>query len=577
MKLKPQFRELSISGFDAEKRTIELSFSSEDPYERWWGIEVLGHDSENVDLTRLNNNAPLLFNHNRDQYIGVIESAYIKDKRGCSVVRLGTNDQANQIFQDIKDGILSKVSVGYEILEMRLESESNGVETYRVTRWKPYEVSIVTIPADDTVGIGRDAELTEKEITIKSNKREVKKMDPEVNVEGVKAEAVKSDRARVQEILAIGEKYQLQDMAREACSNGESLDLFRAKVLEKIGTAKPIDTKAAEVGMNEKELQRYSLSKALSAHITGDWSKAGLEREASQAVAKMLRKDARGFYVPHDVLQRDLTTTAGASIVATQTLSGSFIDVLRSRLVLGRLGAQTLSGLSGNIAIPKQSAGTTAYWIDEGEDTTNSDLTLGLLSLSPKTVSGKTGYTRQMLLQGNPSVDALVMRDLASTLGLAIDKAGFNGTGADGQPKGIFATSGIGAVDCSGGLSWAKVVEFETDITAEDADINTMYYVAGANVTGTLKTTEKSNGTAKYLLEDGQVNGYDFIRANQIGAGKMIFGDFSQLIIALWGGLDIMVDPYAKADSGGVVVRAFQSLDLGVRYSQAFSATSNIA
>jgi HK97 family phage major capsid protein len=247
--------------------------------------------------------------------------------------------------------------------------------------------------------------------------------------------------------------------------------------------------------------------------------------------------------------------------------------------MLLKLGGQVLSGLSGNIAIPKQTGSATAYWIAEGAATTASDLALGMLELSPKTVSAKSGYTRNMLLQGNPSVEALVMNDLAAAIALAIDSAGFAGTGANGQPLGILNTTGIGAVDCataSGGLTNSSVIDLETSIASGNADVNNMNYVAGAVVTGKLKKKAVEAGHPAKLLANGEVNGYKHNRTNQIPANTIIFGDFSQVITALWGGLDIMIDQYSNADTGGVVVRAFQSVDVGVRYPEAFSATTNI-
>jgi len=473
---------------------------------------------------------------------------------------------------------------------MKLESEKDGVDTYRVTKWQPFEISIVSIPADNTVGVGRNADdLKELEVKILNSKQgEDKKMPPKeektVDVSAVQAEARKAERHRVREISAIGSHFKKEKEAEKAIESGMSIDEFRAVILEELksnSTLKPIDTKTTDIGMSESEVKEYSFSRALVAAITGDWSKAGLEREASNAVAKMLGKDSRGFYVPHQVLQRDIaTTTTGAdSIIQTSTGGASFIEILRNRLVISKLGGQVLSGLSGNIAIPKQIGSATAYWIEEGADTTASDLALGLIQLTPKTVSAKSGYTRQMLLQGNPDIERLVMNDLAANIALAIDKAAISGTGTNGQPLGILNTTGIGAVDCSaaaGGLSWAKVVEFQTKMDIENIETDNLHYIAGAEVAGKLKTTQKESGTGRYLLEDNKVNGFSFHTTNQVGANTMILGDFSQLITGLWGGLDIMVDPYEKADSGGIVIRAFQSVDVGVRYAQAFSATTNI-
>lgn len=578
MELKPQFRNLELKSFDEEKKTVSLSFSSEDPYERYWGVEILDHSSSSVNMERLNNSAPLLFNHNRDEVIGVVEFAKIEDKRGIAVVRFGNSEKAKEVFSDVVDGIMKNVSVGYQIDEMKLESEKDGVETYRVTGWQPFEISIVSIPADNTVGVGRSDEAPTGVVKILNKKKEVIVTEEEKRALELKVQT--NERNRVREIGAIGAKHSLVAMATKAIEDGSSADDFRAAVLEKLGGSKPVDTKTAGVPMSDNEVKGYSLTKAIAAAITGDWSQAQNEKAASDKVAKMMGKDSRGFYVPHQVLQRDLTTaTNGAPIVDTTSGGANFIEILRNKLVIAQLGGKVLSGLSGNVAIPKQTGTATAYWIAEGGDTTASELGLGLIELKPKTVSAKTAYTRQMLLQGNPEVESLVMSDLAANIALAIDKAAISGTGADGQPKGILNTTGVNAIDCStaaGGLSWAKVVDFDTKIANSNADIDNMNFISGAGVSGKLKTTLKNENGSEYLLEKGEVNGYNHTRTNQVAADTLLFGDFSQMITGLWGGLDIMIDPYEKADSGGIVIRAFQSVDTAVKYAEAFSASSNI-
>ena len=589
MKLKPQFRDIEFKGFDEEKRTVELSFSSEDPYERWWGVEILDHTTTSVDMSRLNNSAPLLFNHNRNEVVGVVEFAKVEEKRGIALVRFGNSAKAKEVFSDVVDGIMKNVSVGYQIDEMKLESEKDGVETYRVTSWQPFEISIVSVPADNSVGVGRGAEdLKELDVKILNQKKgetmteEEKRAAKEAakrEMQTAQKEARAAEKQRVREIAAIAKKHKLDDEGQKAIEDDTTVDAFRALALEKLGTTKPVDTKANNI-LSETEVKGYSLGRAIKAALTGNWDEAQNEKAASDKVAKMLGKDSRGFFVPHQVLQRDITAaTSGTAIIDTTAGGASFIDILRNKLVIAKLGGQVLSGLSGNVAIPKQTGSATAYWIAEGATTTASDLALGLVEMTPKTVSAKTGYTRQMLLQGNPDIERLVMEDLAANIALAIDKAAISGTGASGQPKGILNTTGVNAVDCStaaGGLTWAKAVEFETGVATGNADVDNMHYMAGAGVTGKLKITLKSSNGSEHLLEKGEVNGYDHVRTNQVAANTLLFGDFSQLITGLWGGLDIMIDQYSEADSGGVVIRAFQSVDIGVRYAEAFSASTNI-
>jgi HK97 family phage major capsid protein len=150
--------ELDRASVDKAARTVALSFSSETPVERWFGSEILDHTPSAVRLSRLNNGGALLMDHDRSDQIGVVESATIgKDKKGRAVVRFGKSARAEEIFQDVLDGIRRLVSVGYRIHKTETKQEGGGVESVRVTDWEPFEISIVSIPADDSVGVGRGA------------------------------------------------------------------------------------------------------------------------------------------------------------------------------------------------------------------------------------------------------------------------------------------------------------------------------------------------------------------------------------------------------------------------------------
>lgn len=150
--------EIRADRIDDERRTVELTFSSEEPYERWWGTEVLDHSAGSIRLDRLNAGGALLMDHNTRDQIGVVERAWIEGRKGRAIVRFGRSSRAEEIFQDVKDGIRKLVSVGYRIHDLVLERETDGQGTYRATDWEPYEISLVAVPADPTVGVGRDGE-----------------------------------------------------------------------------------------------------------------------------------------------------------------------------------------------------------------------------------------------------------------------------------------------------------------------------------------------------------------------------------------------------------------------------------
>lgn len=587
------------STVDEEERTLEFPFSSELPVERYFGMEVLDHSSKAADLSRLNNGAPLLFNHNMDDIIGVVESAELRgDRRGYAKIRFAKTERAREVMEMVKDGILRNVSFGYQIKEM-IEEKQDKVSTYKATSWEPYEISLVTVPADPSVGVGRAATDEGREVVILRNVEdaaaaaqtdEVIKMQqdtPVVNVDAVAAQAAEAERQRIAAISSLGDKFNQRDLARGLVDSGKSIDEARAAFLEKMGVEqKPITGKEADIGLTEKEIKQFSFVKAINAlgnpTDRASWEAAGYEREISEAAAKKAGKSARGIFVPSEVLRykRDLvvgTATAGGNLVATELMADAFIDLLRNSSVAIRAGATSMNGLVGNIAIPKQTGGATAYWVAESGAPTESQQTIGQVTMSPKTVGAFTEFSRRLMLQSSIDVENMVRRDLATVIALAIDSAAFYGTAADNQPRGIKNQSGINTVDFAGGVpTFAEVVGMESEVAADNADIGTMVYVMNAAMRGSLKTTEKASGTAQFVFEPGNtVNGYRAEVSNQIAAGDVFFGNFADLMIGFWSGLDITVDPYSNSTSGTMRVVALQDTDIAVRNAVSFCRGAN--
>jgi len=566
---------------DQETRTIELAFSSEAPYARWWGVEILDHSKSAVDLTRLKAGGPLLCDHNARDQIGVIESVRIDaDRVGRAVVRFGRSARAEEIFRDVVDGIRQNVSVGYAIDDLVLEAKSGEDETYRVTRWTPYEVSLVSVPADFTVGVGRAADPAQE-----INMSVIETQAATVDIAKIQAEARTAEQKRAAEIIAIGEQFALQGMAAEALRAGEPVDAFRSKVMEKLAS-RPLPNPTAEVGLSGGEKQRYSVLRALRALVDKDWTNAGFERECHQAILKragIAEAPNNGFYVPYEIQQRDMTATtgnAGGYVVATDNLAGSFIDLLRNRAVVAQLGATMMTGLVGNVTIPKQTAAATAYWLtNEATAITESQMTLGQLALSPKNVGAYTELSRQLMLQSSPAADALVMNDLARVLALAIDLAALEGSGASGQPTGISQTAGIGSVTGTS-IDYAKVLEFQTDVAGGNALAANCAYVTTPAVASLLKQRVAFSSTASPLWEggilDGNLQGFRAVATNSVTAASMVFGDFSQVVIGEWGMLELALNPYANFAAAISGIRAIQTVDIGIRQAGAFSRATSI-
>lgn len=587
---------------DQDKRTVELAFSSETPVDRWFGNEVLDHGAKAVRLGRLKRGGALLMDHDTRDQIGVVEAVRIDaDRVGRAVVRFGKSARAQEIFQDVVDGIRSLVSFGYRIHAAVLESSKDGVDTYRITDWEPYEISLVSVPADATVGVGRSAADTAADPPAPSN-QETRTMseqtttvpaDPRVQQQA----GADAERRRASEILAVadayGEKYPaVRELALEAVRGTMSVDEFRAKAMEKLAAApKP----TADLGMERKEVKRYSLARALHYLANpGDAAArnaAAFEIECSIAAAQRNHKTPQGLLVPYDVLKRDLTVGVaadGGNLVGTNLQASSFIEMLRNAMVIDKLGTQFLTGLVGNIAIPKQSGAGTAYWVAEGNAPTESKQAVAQVAMAPKTVGAYTDISRKLLLQSSIDVEAFVTNDLAKVLALAIQSVAITGGGSN-EPTGIISTAGIGSV--AGGTNgaaptWANIIELETDVSVANADVGTLAYLTNAKVRGKLKGTEKFSGTSgQTIWGDGAnpLNGYRAAVSNAVpsnltkgtAAGicsAIVFGNFADLIIGMWGGLDITVDPYTGATAGTVRVVELQDVDVAVRHAESFSA-----
>ncbi len=357
---------------------------------------------------------------------------------------------------------------------------------------------------------------------------------------------------------------------------------------------RPVPMADPNIGMNPQEIRQYSLVKAINAAATGDWRNARLELEASEAVAKRMGITPQGLFVPYDWMageQRDVvkgTATAGGHTVATNLLAQNFIDLLRNRMVLQQAGITVLSGLVGDVAIPRQTGGATAYWVAESGAPTESLQAFDQVTMNPKTLGAFTDMSRRLLKQSSLDVEAFVRTDLATIAGLEIDRAGLHGLGSSNQPTGIAATAGIGSVaGGTNGLAPTRthLVGLETEVAQDNADVGNLAYVTNTRVRGKLKLTEVASSTGIWTWQDGPtpLNGYRALVSNQVSSAltkgtstgvcsAIFFGNWRDLLMGMWGGLDLLVDPYTVSTTGTVRVVVLQDVDIAVRQPASFSA-----
>lgn len=616
------------ASLNLEARTVELAFSSEAAVDRWWGVEILGHAPGEMDDGWLRGGtAPLLMDHNTRDQVGVVESVTLGgDRKARAIVRFGKSARAEEVMQDVADGIRANVSVGYELLELRLESEAEGIATYRATRWRPLEVSLVSIPADASVGVGREAEPPKLSAQPKQQEARMADQNEQQTREPTQDEINQAAQRRIAEIYDLAAIANATDQAAEAIRKGLTIEQFRGQLLEqRQGQSRPLGAPPTELGLSSKEVRNFSLARMILARAENNPSLAPFEIEASAAASDGMRKTGAqmrgGLVLPYEVmmapvglreqggrvvagagrLQRDLGTGsigAGGAVVQTDVLATNFIELLRNSMMVRAMGATILSGLVGNVAIPRQTGSASAAWVAQGAAASESDAVMAQLSLTPRTVHAIQDFTRELLLQGSLDVEALVRMDLAMVVGLAVDLAALHGTGTGNQPTGIAATAGIGSV--AGGTNgavpdWDDVVDLETQVANQNAAIEALGYLTNSRVRGRLKRQPIVSGQPVFVWGGmpgsdradqsgfGTMNGYRAGVSNQVASNltkgtsngicsAVFFGNWRDLVIGEWGALELLADNLTQAASRVIRVHAYQAADVGVRRQQSFAA-----
>lgn len=701
--LGPQTRSFAIRGavVDLNARTAELSFSSEEPVAMWYGTEVLSHDKGAMRNGERQENMPLLFNHNMDDLLGIVEKITVKDKRGIASVRFGKDPRGDWAMHQVDDGILVNTSFMYRVFKYEVDEEDDPDQIV-ATDYEPYEISLVTVPADASVGVGRAATESKNEVIFVSKRKSgVMSMPPDhiaapaapntavpsnqgtVDVAAIKREAAEGERTRVSEIAGLAARFGLgnefierhrrdgstvevvqraaldeverqradgegirsreatrvqeiealskrfampEDFTRKHVTEKTSIELVRGLLLEHVaargGPAKPLSS--AAVDWSAREAGNYSLRRAILAAATGDWKDAGFEREVSVTMAKSRKQEPRSagaFFMPTNLpfqvqgaplsrlmegmgtSQRAIyqvgTAGQGGNLVGTELLAADFIEVLRNQTVTGKLGARFLSGLTENIDLPRQATQTPTYWVGESTAVTEGEATFDKVSLRPHVVGALSKMSRLMLQQATPAIEQLAREDLLGVSALAVDAAALYGTGSAAQPTGIANTSNVGSV--VGGTNGANatfdmMVQLYAAPLVANAPQSSLAFAINAKTKGYLATLKSTTG--QYLWNPTQsiagaiaaeLVGYRYAMSNQLPfnltkgtaaaiCSMAIFGNWQELLIGEWGVTEIMVNPYDATGftTGDVVVRAFQTVDVGVRHPQSFATISDM-
>jgi HK97 family phage major capsid protein len=594
--------------------TMELSISSDTPYERydWMNderyLEVLDHSPSGMDCERLKAGAALLFNHDRNIQLGTLSAPEMRDGKCYVTAKLSNADDVKSYRTRIAEGILKDTSVGYSILDQGTQvGERDGLPVYKF-RWAPHEASMVTIPADITVGVGRSREEEEKaglrEIAVDNILNTPKHSTPpkqtmsEPTTPSVTIDPTSERNAAVAEFKNRCSKIdsyvdglknpQWKDAATKIAAKHKSgeadFDAFRTEALDNFDGVTRVAAEDKGIGMSARDLGTYSLVRALNDAAKGRLG--GLEKEVSDTVAKTIGRETQGFFIPQDVMthKRALTTnvfTAAGAFVETGPQGQSLIELLRNQMYTVAMGARVISGLKGNLAIPSQTGGATASWLSEDATITASNQTVGQVALTPHRLAAATAFTFQLLSQSTPDVESFVREDLMKVLAIAKDLAALSGSGVSGQPLGIANTPNLStSVTLAGAnsMTYANAVSFETNVATSNALNGSLGYLASVATRGNSKlVAEIAAANSIPVWKNGMVNGYKAEATNQLTTlPSVIFGNWNDLIIADWGpgGNEVIVDPYSLSMQGQVRIVIQHLTDVAIRHAKSFSIST---
>lgn len=678
MRLLPAGEEQQAT-VDSESRTLELCFATETPVDMWYGTEILSMEPGAMRTGTRQATMPMLFNHDMSDLLGVVERIWIDaDRRARALVRYGKDQRGDWALQQTNDGVLVNVSFMYRVFKWIEDTET---ETYTAVDWEPYEISLVTVPADPVAGVGRSASPDAEngvqiEVRARSaaattppadeaagvpsapvaqlssnpslesnmplrNKHTPRERAHDGDVGGAagggntQPQDVLSPEETVTAIRKLGDRFKRTELADILVETGATIEQARTAFIQATGNGGERAMASPVQDMSQAERRSYSLVRAVNAACSQNWKEAGFEREVSDEISKRLQANPDApkikgggngvrFYVPTDLpfapddkhvrawrmasgmragnqqirAAYQVGSGTGGNLVQTSLLDSQFIEVLRNASVVAQLGARYLTGLVGQVDIPRQTSQTGTYWVGESGAITEAEATFDKVSLRLKTVGALSKMSRQMLMQSTPAIEMLAREDLLAVLALALDLAAISGSGSSNQPTGIVNTSGIGSV--VGGTNGANItfdhiIQMKAQPKIANAPLANLGFALNSKTIGYLETLKSTTG--QYLWSNGggvgdglptTLKGYPYAESQQLRStltkgsasgtcSELVFGNWREVLIAEWGVVELMVNPYDSTGftNGDVLIRALQSLDVGLRHPASFAVMSD--
>lgn len=588
---------------------VRMTVSSEAPVLTWARYngqyqqvyEVLGHGPGECDLSRVSDGLPILDGHYSDQ-VAVIREPSLGEGRLGGAVEWCAGDRAENLARDCADKKRRGASIeaiGQPDSYM-LVGEKDGIPIVRLTRWQPTAAALVAVPADWTVGVDRAqkypqgiADITTIERTAAMPENQTpdtaEKAKPAVPAVTPPASSPAQSANDFVRMLTLAKTHDVPiGELNEYVSRGATLDEFRDHVMARLARgaqARPVGS--AEVDLSRREAKRYNVINVIRSMLGIGSPDITFEREVSAEIARKMQREATGIYLPMQFLRENAPvniaraesgSVANASIIETEV--GTMLDILRPRLLAGRLNYTVMGGLTGNVSIPKDSKEAAYYWVGESTDVNQQDVAAGQVPMTPHTVGVFSDLSKQLLAQGSYDVQSWVVAKLMANIAQGMDAALIQGTGVDGQPKGIINATGVNtpSVSTPGTPSYAECLGFFDAIEDDNADAEAMRWILRPSVRSQMAVTDLSAGAGLPFLDlrSKTAGGYPYVVSTVGPANSALFGDFSRAILGLWGAVDLNIDRSTLSKSGGTRLVALAMCDVAVTYGEAFAYSASM-
>ncbi|MCO0811951.1 phage major capsid protein [Enterobacter hormaechei] len=633
MKLKREYAVQDIKA--SEDGTYEIAFSSESPVQREieneYGHnvvvnEILVHDGpENADLTRINNGAALLFNHDFDNHLGIVVPGSVRidsDRIGRAIVKFSKHGQlAQEIQAKVDEGTISKISFGYDLDEYHLDGQD-----LLVTKWSPYEISFVTVPADDKVGLGRTLNISVDGTAVKTNSQNkgnsrMKRIDEMTTEEllemtiaeiealseedrkkrelvideaaaeaeaaaDVEAEQVLQDNPgtpeqdvltaeereeEIAEIEEIAERYKIErGEVRKAIAKNMTARQFKRSI-------KP-NKAPAVIRKMEKDTQanieaKFDLNKVVRSRLNGT-ALNGREAEYHQEMLKNAQRSGKeyrgGAFIPASVLAKGSragqTSATLAPVTEITQRYDSLVDILLPQSVLGKLNVNTLTGLDKPISVPKftKSAVDNFGWVPENGDRPLGEMTTDNVNMSPFTFAGGVAISRKSV-NTLPNIGDYIADHIVKASRIKLEQAVFSATATTNFRDGIAKQLIDAGLVKTGAFSYKAFLAVIAELTDAGATEEEIKFIMRGAVAADLKSTLRDANVHDYIMtDDNKLGGCDVFSSGVLPSDLIMAGDFSGVTIAEWAGLELDLDTTTLRASGQIIPTVWCDMDIAV-------------